>query len=90
MRLKASAGQAVWEPLRTYLERQPRLDLVCKHVGDSLVEVCEDLHGQLWLDATLGDQVVQGVGESTAQAVYRQPACSKPQSNMRMQYLLRR
>ena len=55
--------------VRTYLECEPRLDLVCEHVGNGLVEVCEDLHGQLGLDAALGDQVVQRVREGTTQTV---------------------
>ena len=44
---------------RAYLKRQARLDLVGEHVGNCLVEVGQDAHGQLWLDAALGDQRVE-------------------------------
>jgi hypothetical protein len=54
------------KPPWTHLKRKPRLDLICEHVGNRLVEVCEDLHGQLGLDAALGDQIVQRVREGTA------------------------
>lgn len=78
------------ELLSTHLERQPCLDLICKYVGDRLIEVGEDLHGQLGLDTALGDQVVQRVREGTTQTACCQPACSKSFSHERMQYLLRR
>jgi hypothetical protein len=73
-----------------HLECKPRLDLVCEHIGDRLVEVDEDLHGQLGLDAALGDQIVQRVREGAAQTVCCQPACSMSLSQVRAQYLLRR
>lgn len=64
------------KPPSTHLERQPSLDLICEYVGDRLVKVGEDLHGQLGLDAALGNQIVQRVREGTAQTVRCQPACS--------------
>lgn len=54
---------------QTDLESKPRLDLVREYVGDSFVEVEEDLHGELGLYATLGDEVVKRVCERTAETV---------------------
>jgi hypothetical protein len=48
---------------RTYLERQPRLHLLSQHLGDAAVEIRQDLHRQLWLDAPLADQIVERVGQ---------------------------
>ena len=58
---------------RAYLKRQARLDLVGEHVGNCLVEVGQDAHGQLWLDAALGNQRVERVCEGTADAVLVRP-----------------
>lgn len=52
----------------TDLECQAGLDLLREDVGDGAVEVGEDLHGQLGLDAALRDEVVQRVCERAAQA----------------------
>jgi hypothetical protein len=41
-----------------YLETQARPDLVGQNIGNCLVKVCEDLHGELWLDSSLADEVV--------------------------------
>jgi hypothetical protein len=53
----------------TDLERQARLDLFREHVGNSLVKVEENLHGELGLYAALGNEVVQRVCEGAAQTV---------------------
>jgi carbamoylphosphate synthase small subunit len=75
---------------QTDLECQARLDLVGKHVGDSLVEVGEDLHSELRLDAALGDEVVEGVCEGAAQTVCCQLRPQASAGAKGMQYLLRR
>lgn len=54
---------------RAYLKRQARLDLVSEHVGNGLVEVGQDAHGKLRLDAALGDQRVERVCKGTADTV---------------------
>lgn len=51
-----------------HLERQAGLDLLLQHFGDGAVEVGEDLHGELGIDAVLGDQIVEGVRESGTDA----------------------
>lgn len=53
----------------TYLERQPRLHLVCQHLRDTPVEVREDLHRKLRLDTALANQIVQRIRERHANAV---------------------
>ena len=55
-------------PFVTYLERQSRLHLVCQHLRNAAIKVRQDLHRKLWLDATLADQVVEGVRQSHADA----------------------
>lgn len=44
-----------------HLERQPRLDLLLQDLGDSFIEMRKDLHGQLRIDAMLGNQVIESV-----------------------------
>ena len=56
-----------------HLEGQAGLDLVGEHIGNGLVEVGQDAHGQLRLDTALGDQRVERVRESTADAVFVSP-----------------
>lgn len=56
-------------PCATDLECQARLDLLREHIGNGLVKVEEDLHGELGFYPALGDEVVQGVSERAAQAV---------------------
>jgi hypothetical protein len=51
-----------------YLERQARLHLLSQHLCDTAIEVRQDLHRELGLDATLADQVVEGVRERHADA----------------------
>jgi hypothetical protein len=53
----------------TDLECQARLDLLREHIGDGLVEVQEDLHGELGLYAALGNEVVERVCKGAAQTV---------------------
>ena len=53
---------------KLYLKRHPRLHLVPQHGSDALVEVLHDAHGELGFDAAATDQVVEGVGESDADA----------------------
>lgn len=54
---------------QTYLERQPRFDFVRKNFSDASVEVREDLHSELRLDATISYEVVEGIGESHSDTV---------------------
>lgn len=54
----------------TDLESQARLDLVGEHVGNGLVEVCEDSHGELRLDAALCDERVERVCECAADTAF--------------------
>ena len=51
-----------------YLEREPRLDLLPQRLGDATIEVRQDLHRQLRLDAALADQVIESVGQRHADA----------------------
>jgi hypothetical protein len=55
----------------TDLECQARLDLLGEDIGNSLVKVQEDLHGELGLYAALGDEVIQCVCQGAAQTVLR-------------------
>jgi hypothetical protein len=52
-----------------YLECQPRLHLVLQHVRDCAIEVGQDLHRQLRVDAGVRDEVIEGVCESGTDAV---------------------
>lgn len=54
-----------------HLERQPCLDLVLKHVCDGSVEVGEDLHRQLRVDASVRDEVIESVCQGGADAIPR-------------------
>lgn len=51
----------------SHLEAEAGLDLVGQHFGDGLVEVHEDLHGKLRLDAALRDERVQRVCEGATE-----------------------
>jgi hypothetical protein len=84
---KRNAGQQ-------YLESQPSADLVCENLCDDTVIVGEDFHGQLWLNPTLVDQIIERIGE-------REPETAGPKSahgargkinhlSARLQYLLPR
>lgn len=59
-------------PSTTNLERQSRLHLIGQHFRNRAIEVREDLHRQLRLDATLADEVVERVRQRHADA--RQPS----------------
>lgn len=47
-----------------YLERHPRLHLVLQHLCNAAIEVAQDLHRKLRLDAALSDQLVEGIHQS--------------------------
>ncbi len=51
-----------------HLERQPSLDLVLKRLGDGAIEVGQDLHRQLGIDAVIADEIVQRVSQREADA----------------------
>ncbi len=55
-----------------HLECQPRLDLLLQRLGNNAIELGEDLHGELGVDALFADQLVQGVCQSDAEAAGRQ------------------
>jgi hypothetical protein len=67
------------EPFPTHLERQSRLDFVCKYFSDRFVEVCKNLHGELGFDPALGDEIVKGVREGPAHAAICQPKHARSQ-----------
>jgi len=56
------------ETLRSYLERQPRLDMRAQHLRHRSIEIGEDLHRKLRGDVAIGDQVVQSIGEGHSDA----------------------
>jgi hypothetical protein len=72
------------------LECEARLDLVGEDIGDGLVEVGENLHGELGLDTALGDEVVERVCEGTAQTAAGQPDAPDSGESAGAAYLLRR
>jgi hypothetical protein len=74
----------------TDLECEARLDFVGEDIGDGLVEVGEDLHGELGLDTALGDEVVERVCEGTAQTAAGQPDAPDGGESAGAAYLLRR
>ena len=49
---------------RGYLELQPTLHILLQRLGDGLVEVAENLHGQLRIDAFIADEVIERIGQS--------------------------
>ena len=51
-----------------YLESEPRLDLVGQNIRNDLVEVLEDFHGELRLDAAEVNQFIEGVDEGCTDA----------------------
>lgn len=59
--------------LYAYLEAHPGLYLVAKHLRHNLIEVRHDLDGQLGLDTTATNQVVERVCQRHADAVL--PPC---------------
>ena len=67
-RKSMSQTDSLYVSVRIYLESQARLDLVSQNISNCLVEVCEDLHGELWLDSPLADEVVQCICERASQA----------------------
>jgi len=76
---------------KPYLERQARLNLLSKHLRDTPIEVRQDLHRKLRLDATLADQVVERIRERHADARGCEVSNgSKAVGRAKAQYLLRR
>jgi hypothetical protein len=51
-----------------YLESQPRLHFLSQNLCNTSIEVRQDLHGKLRLDATFADQIIEGIRESHADA----------------------
>ena len=49
-----------------YLEGHAGLDVALESLGDGTVEVCEDLHGELWLNLTLRDKLIESIHEHTS------------------------
>lgn len=73
--LEAGQGSLASPTGRSYLERQPRLHLLLQHVRDCAIEVGQNLHGQLGVDAGVRDEVIEGVCESGTDAAQRRGAC---------------
>lgn len=85
----ASVSQApMLKALPTHLERQSSLDLFRKHFRNRLVEVCENLHGELGLNPALGDEVVECVREGPTYTTFCQSR--SPSHGECKRYLLRR
>lgn len=51
-----------------HLKGQAGLDLLLKNLRNRAVKVGEDLHGELGIDAMLGDEVIEGICQSGADA----------------------
>lgn len=51
------------------LELEPRLDVLLERFRDGLIEIAQDLHGQLRIDALIADEIVEGIGQSKADTV---------------------
>ena len=64
----------VWDRPDAYLEAQPRLHLISQDFSDGTIEVLNDAHGELRIDALVADQVVQRVRKSQAAAIALQSA----------------
>ena len=54
----------------SYLEAHSGLDLFTKHLRDGLVKVGHDLDGELRLDTTTTNKIVQGVCKCAADAIH--------------------
>ncbi len=52
-----------------HLEGQPGLHLLLQGLGDNAIELGEDLHGELRVDALLSDQLVERIRQGNAEAV---------------------
>lgn len=69
--IKYWLGNKKRQSIRIHLERQARPDLFLQDLGNRSVKVRQDLHGQLGIDAVLGDQVIEGVRQGGADAARR-------------------
>jgi hypothetical protein len=47
--------------MRSHLEGHPVLDVSLQRLGNGLIEVAEDLHGKLRVDALIADQIVERI-----------------------------
>lgn len=56
---------------KTDLELQPTLDVFLQRLGDGLIEVAEDLHGELRVDAFIADEIIEGIRQSEPDAMRR-------------------
>lgn len=45
-------------------KRKTRLDFVGYQVREGLVKVLQDLHGKLWLDLIVSNEIIQSIGQS--------------------------
>lgn len=64
------AASDVFRHGASYLEGHSSLHFLSQHVCDALVEVLEDAHGELRLDAAGGDEVVESVGKGETDPGY--------------------
>lgn len=55
----------------TDLELQPTLDVFLQRLGDGLVKIAEDLHGELRVDAFIADEIIEGIRQSEPDAMCR-------------------
>lgn len=51
------------------LKLQPGLDVLLERFRDRLIEIAQNLHRQLWVDAFIADEIVESIGKSQADAV---------------------
>lgn len=54
--------------MSSHLKRKFCLDLIGKDLSNDAVKVGQHLHGELGLDASLVDQVIQSIGERKTDA----------------------
>lgn len=76
-----------------HLKSQSSFDLILEHIGDRTVEVGENLHRQLWVDASVRDEIIEGVCQSSAEAIQSsvsQSVVGYSRERFGAMYLLRR
>lgn len=54
-----------------HLKSQTSLDLILQHVCDRAIEVGENLHRQLWVDAGIRNEIIESVRQGRPETVQR-------------------
>lgn len=52
----------------THLEWNPSFDTFRQHFSHSSIEVCQNLHGKLWLNSIVCDELIECIHKATADA----------------------